>query len=100
VNHRFTSPDVPGTVASFDTEGSSLTLRNLEIHEAVTLDDWECDNLLRVIDYSPTPDQADADIHEFFTGETRNPMAARRFAMLFTAIAPQLQNFVYDTQTP
>jgi hypothetical protein len=100
MNYRFTDPRVPGTVASFDTEGSSLTLRNVEIHEAVTLDDWECDNLLRVIDYSPTPDQADADIAEFFTDTTKNPMAARRFAMLFTAIAPQLENFVYDTEMP
>lgn len=95
---RMSDPTLQEITATYDTEEAELILRRQ--HTIVTLDEWECDNLLRLEEHAISPDQADADLTEFFAGEVHGEYAARLFARIFSNIAPQLSTHVYDTIIP
>jgi hypothetical protein len=78
--------------AEFDTRKGELIMRY--DGDQVELDEIDCDNLIRLAEFSHSEDQAESDLHEFFLDEVREP-AARRMALWFNANYTRLDEYVY-----
>lgn len=79
--------------AWYDTNAAELTIRYGE--DVVTLDEDDCDRLLRVCECAPSDEQAENDLAEFFEGEAPRFVACR-MATWFVTNQRQLDNLVYD----
>lgn len=77
--------------AQYDDHRAQLRIRYAE--HCCVLDEDECDNLLRVVEYAPDTDQAVNDLAEFFQGDF-GPLSGR-VALWFEVNSCQIAKQVY-----